>query len=89
MYQLINNEILELDATHDLEGNRKDEGIKEVANRLEHRDVLDKRAVPYDTEKEGADEHSENEGENFGENFGPRLGFGNFVNHLLHTDIFF
>ena len=89
MFQLINNEILELDTTHDLEGNRKDEGIKEGANRLEHRDVLDKRAVPHEAEKESADKHSENEGENFGENFRPGLGCGNLVNHLLHTDIFF
>jgi len=47
-----------LETTYNLEGNRKDEGIKEVANRLEHRDVLDKRAVPHEAEKEGADEHN-------------------------------
>jgi len=78
-----------LDATYNLEGNRKDEGVEESANRLEHRDVLHKGAVPYDTEKECADEHSENKGKNFGKNFRPGLGFGNLLNHLLHVDIFF
>ena len=35
MFQLINNEIRELDATHDLKGKRKDERIGQVANGLE------------------------------------------------------
>ena len=47
-----------LDTTYNLKGKRKDERIGQVANRLEHRDVLDKRAVPHEAEKEGADEHN-------------------------------
>jgi len=47
-----------LDATYNLKGKRKDERIGQVANRLEDGDVLHKGAVPYDTEKECADEHN-------------------------------
>ena len=78
-----------LDTTHNLEGERKDERIGQVANRLEDGDVLHKGAVPYDTEKECADEHNEHKGENLGEDLGPGLSFGNLLNHLLHVDIFF
>ena len=58
MFQLINNEILELDATYNLKGKRKDERIGQVANGLEDGDVLHKGAVPHEAEKEGADEHN-------------------------------
>jgi hypothetical protein len=81
--------IIKLDATYNLKGERKDERIGQVANGLEDRDVLHEGAVPYDTEKESADEHNEYKGENLGENFGPGLSFGNLLNHLLHVDIFF
>lgn len=78
-----------LDTTHNLEGERKDERIKQVVDGLEHRDVLHKGAVPHDTEKECADENSEHKGENLTEDLGPGLSFGNLLNHLLHVDIFF
>jgi hypothetical protein len=58
VFQLINNEILELDATYNLKGKRKDERIGQVANRLEDGDVLHKGAVPNEAEKECADEHN-------------------------------
>ena len=78
-----------LDTTHNLEGERKDERIKQVVDGLEHRDVLHKGAVPHDAEKECADEHNEHKGEDLGEDLGPGLSFGNLLNHLLHVDIFF
>jgi hypothetical protein len=78
-----------LDTTHNLEGERKDERIKQVVDGLEHRDVLHKGAVPHDAEKECANENSEHKGENLGEDLGPGLSFGNLLNHLLHVDIFF
>ena len=81
--------MMKLDATYNLKGERKDERIGQVANGLEDGDVLHEGAVPYDTEKESADEHDEYKGENLGENFGPGLSFGNLLNHLLHVDIFF
>ena len=56
-----------LDTTHNLEGERKDERIKQVVDGLEHRDVLHKGAVPHDAEKESADENSEHKGEDLGE----------------------
>jgi hypothetical protein len=47
-----------LDTTYNLEGERKDERIGQVANRLEDGDVLHKGAVPHEAEKECADEHN-------------------------------
>ncbi len=43
---------MKLDATYDLEGERKDERIGQVVDGLEHGDVLHEGAVPYDTEKD-------------------------------------
>jgi hypothetical protein len=57
VFQLINNGIY-LDTTYNLEGERKDERIGQVANRLEDGDVLHKGAVPHEAEKECADEHN-------------------------------
>tara|TARA_B100000787_G_scaffold152166_1_gene125611 strand:+ start:277 stop:531 length:255 start_codon:yes stop_codon:yes gene_type:complete len=78
-----------LDTTHNLEGESKDERIKQVVDGLEHGDVLHKGAVPHDAEKECTDEHNEHKGEDLGEDLGPGLSFGNLLNHLLHVDIFF
>ena len=72
-----------LDTTHDLEGNRKDEGIKEVANRLEHRDVLGKRTVPDKTKNEGTDENVKSEDEKLGNHLGSRLGVSDLVKHFI------
>jgi hypothetical protein len=51
--------------------------------------VLHERAVPHDTEKEGADEDGQHEHEKLHERVRASLGLGYFLNHLLDVDIFF
>jgi len=51
--------------------------------------VLHEGAVPYETEEESADENAKHEDEELGEHVGLVLSLGNFLNHLLHMDIFF
>jgi len=72
-----------------LEGERKDERIGQVVDGLEHGDVLHEGAVPYDTEKECADENGQHEHQKFHECFGASFGLGYFLNHLLQVEIFF
>jgi len=51
--------------------------------------VLDERAVPHDAENEGADEHDEDVSKKLGERVRLGLSLSNFLNHLLHINIFF
>jgi len=51
--------------------------------------VLHEGAVPHETEEESADENVKHEDEELGEHFGFGLSLGNFLDHLLHMDIFF
>ena len=51
--------------------------------------MLHEGAVPENTEEEGTDENAEHEDEKLSEHFGLGLSLGNFLNHLLHMDIFF
>jgi len=51
--------------------------------------VLHERPVPHETEEERADEHGEHKDEKLGDCVRLALSLGNFLNHLLHTDIFF
>jgi hypothetical protein len=60
-----------------------------VSDRLEHGDVLHEGAVPHETEEESADENVKHEDEELSEHLRSGLSLGNFLNHLLHMDIFF
>ena len=60
-----------LDTTHNLKGERKDERIGQVANRLEDGDVLHKGAVPHEAENEGRDEDVQKKNKNLLDDLGP------------------
>jgi len=51
--------------------------------------VFHERPVPYETEEERADEYGKHKDEELGERVRLGLSLGNFLNHLLCTDIFF
>jgi len=72
-----------------LEGKGENERVQKGTDRLQHSDVLHEGAVPHETEEEGANECDEHEDEHLGERVRLGFGFGNFLNHLLCTDIFF
>jgi hypothetical protein len=78
-----------LDATYNLEREGENESVQHSVDGLEHRDVFHERAVPHDTEKEGADENRQHEHEKLHERVRASLGLGYFLNHLLQADIFF
>jgi hypothetical protein len=78
-----------LDATYNLERESENESVQHSVDGLEHADVLHERTVPYDTEKEGADENRQHEDEKLHERVRASLGLGYFLNHLLDMDIFF
>ena len=80
---------MKLDATDDGESQGEDESVEHGVNGLEHCDVLDKRAVQHDAENEGADEHDEDVSKKLGERVRLGLSLSNFLNHLLHINIFF
>jgi len=78
-----------LETTNNLEGEGEDEGVHQVVDGLENGDVLHEGAVPHETEEESADEHDKHEDEKLHERVRLVLSLGNFLNHLLCTDIFF
>ena len=80
---------MKLDAADNLKREGEDERIQKSVDGLEHADVLHERAVPHDTEKEGADEDGQHEHEILHERVRASLGLGYFLNHLLDVDIFF
>ena len=51
--------------------------------------MLHKGTVPHEAEEESADENYEYEGEELSERIGLCFSLGNFLDHLLLTDIFF
>jgi len=72
-----------------LHGKGQDEGIHESVDRLKNGDVLHEGTVPHETKEEGADEKGKHEDEKLHECVGLVTSFSHFLNHLLHTDIFF
>jgi len=78
-----------LNSTDDRERDGEEEGVEESVDGFEYTDVLDQGVVPRETEHECGHENHENEEKNLGECVNRAARFGNFFNHLIHTDIFF
>jgi hypothetical protein len=78
-----------LNTTNHSQSDGEGESIKHGVDGLEHGDVLHEGTVPHEAKEEGANENDEYKHEELGERIGFGLRFGNFLNHLLHVDIFF